>query len=465
MDIRRILEIDRRFFAKYQRSLLFLANTRVGRWYFRLTDHPKERVFTRILPFGVEWQNADGTFTFAAKTANKYANRIKHSLRHLKATLLALGLGAATRRGEALALQFLFAGVTTSFRPDADPESTTFDGYITRSSVSEGWSTIRGGAGNFGEDNNTDYFFAYWLATASSNQWDTIARGIFLFDTSAISTDATITAASFKFYCTGKTAPSDATASKRELELVASAPASNTAISNADYATIGSTSFGAIAYASITASAINTITLNGSGLSNITKGGVSKFGTRSGADLDNDAPTWASGDQYIVYGAFADNSGTTNDPTLEVTYSAVLTLSETVSSSDSAQKQPSVTKSETVSTSDSQTNLIVRVQTLSETQSSTDSLDPKSVGKVVSESVTIGESLLKTVVRTLSESVTMGESVTRAISRVLTLLETVTLTDILFFWRPRVRPSTSWTDRSEPSSSWTNRTPPTTNWS
>lgn len=465
MDIRRILEIDRRFFEKYQRAILYVMNTRVGRWYFRLHEHPIERVFTRAFPYGVEWRNDDGSYTFAAKTSDKYANRIKHSLRHIKAALLALGLSAAARKPEALALQFLFAGVTTSFRPDADPETNTFDGYITRSSVSEGWSTIRGGAGNFGEDTNTDYFFAYWLATATSNQWDTIARGIFTFNTAAISTDATITAANFKFYCTGKTAPSDATASRRELEVVASAPAAATSISNADYASIGSTSFGAIAYASITASAINTVALNASGLSNITKGGISKFGTRSGADLDNDAPTWVSGDQYIVYGAFADYSGTTNDPTLEVTYSAVLTLSESVSTSDACTKQTAVVKSETIASSDMQSSLIARVQTLSDMQAMSDSMGPKSVGKVLIDTVVTGESLLKTLYKTVSEAVTMGESVTTLVSRVVTLLETVTIRDVVFFWRPRVRPSTSWADESSPASSWSNRTPPNTTWS
>lgn len=454
MDIRRILEIDRRFFREYQRQLLWVANTRPGRWYFRLGEFPKNAVFTRFFPFGIEWENADGTKTFAAKTSDKYANRLKHSLRYVKAIALALPANLLAPAESAAALQFLFAGVTTSFYPNADPESTTFDGYITRSGVTEAWAAIRGGAGNFGEDNSSDFIFASWLATTSSNTWDTIARGIFLFDTSAISTAATVSAVSFKFYCTGKVAPSDATASKRELEVVSSAPASNTAVSNADYASMGSTSFGAFVYADITASAVNTKALDAGGIANVTKGGISKFGVRSGADLDNNAPTWVSEDQYIIYGAFAETTGTANDPTLEVTYTAVLTFSETATVTDTVAKKPGQTRSETVTASENVSSLLVRVQNASDTITVTDSLGPKSISRTPVEIVTMTETVIKSFARSLVDIVTAGDSVTKTFNAVRSFLETVTLTDVVFFWRPRVKPTTNWTDRTPPSTSW-----------
>lgn len=465
MNVRRILEIDRRFFKEYQRQLLFIANTRIGRWYFRLHEYPLRIRFTRLFPFAVEWQNGDGSITGAFKTSDKYANRLKYSLRHLKAFLLALGLGAFARGERALALQFLFAGVVTDFRPDPDAETTTVDGFAQDGGGSVAWSTLRSSAGNYSEDNGTDYTFAYWLAAGTLNQWDTIARGIFLFDTTPIAAASTISAGSFIFYCTGKTAPSDTDATKRELRLAASNPASNTSLTGTDYATLGNTSLGALAYASVTASASNTVTLNASGITNITKGGISKFGTRSGADQDNSAPTWLLGDQYIVYGRFADYTGTANDPTLQVTYSAVLSVAETVTTSDVQTKQPGKTRTESISSADSQSNLLVKQTTASDSQGMSDALGSKSIARVLTESVTITETVQKSFLRTLLDTIASSDSLSTSLTAVRTLLETVSLVDIVFFWRPRTKPATSWAERSVPSDSWSDRTPPTTPWS
>lgn len=466
MDVRRILEIDRRFFEKYQRQLLWLVNTRIGRWYFRIqNDHPGDRRFVRILPHALEWELGDGRKAIAFKTADRYANRLKHSLRHVKAFLIALGAGMAPSPEGAVALQFLFAGITTSFYPDPDTETTTVDGYAQHGGVSLSWSDIRSGAGNFSEDNNEDYIFAYWLATAVSNQWDTVARSIFLFDTAAIDAASTISSASFKFYCVTKTAPTDADATKRELRVVSSSPAANTSITGTDYATLGTTTFGAFSYAGLTTGAVNTVALNASGLANITKGGISKFGARSGADQDNSAPTWASGDTYAVYGRFAEYTGTASDPTLEVVYSAVLTVSDSVSMSDAKSNAPGRTLAETVGSSDSQSNLLVRVLTATETQATSDSLGPKSVARTVAETVSASDAVQKSVGRAIVDIISSGESVVTSLTAIRSFLETVTLSDVIFFWRPRTRPSTSWGDRSVPASSWTDRTPPSTPWS
>lgn len=465
MEVRRILEIDRRFFEKYQRQLLFIANTRIGRWYFRLGEHPAKVRFTRFFPFAVEWANEDGTITGAFKTSDKYANRLKYSLRHLKAFLLAIGLGAVARGERIVALQFLFAGVVTDFRPDPNPESTTVDGYAQHGGGSVAWSTLRGSSGNFSEDDGTDYTFAYWSAAGTLNEWDTIARGIFLFDTTIIDTGSTVSAGSFIFYCPGKTAPADTDVTKRELRLASSAPASNTALTGTDYATLGNTSLGALAYSSITASASNTITLNASGLTNVTKGGISKFGTRSGADQDDTAPTWAGSDQYIVYGRFADYTGTSDDPTLRLTYSAVLSVSETVSMTETQQKQPGRTLAETIGSTDSQSSLLVKQTTASETQATSDALGSKSIGRTVGESVALTDVSLKSFARALLETVVSADSVATSFVAVRAFLETVTVLDVVFFWRPRIRPATSWMDRSAPGGSWTDRTPPSTSWS
>lgn len=454
MTIRRILEIDRRFFRDYQRQLLWIANTRLGRWYFRLEKEHYDKPVVRAFPFAMEYANEDGTFTLVTKTSDKYANRLKHTLRHVKAALLALGFGAFSRPENAVALQFLFAGVTTSFRPDPDAETTTVDGMALDSGRSASWATVRGGVGNFAEDNNSEAYVAYWLATTSSNLWDSIARGIFLFDTSVIDSASTIASATFTFYCALKTAPVDTDATKRQIRLAASNPASNTALTGTDYATVGNTSFGSLAYASITAGATNDVTLNGDGLAGITKGGITKLGTRSGADQDNSAPTWGSGDQYAIWCRTAEHTGTASDPTLTVVYSAVLMFTESATMTDTIAKQTAKTVSEAIASSDSEAHVLVKLRELNEEQAMQDTLGPKAVGKVFTDQIEPVDTVRKSVARTLIDIVTTAESFSKAVSYVRVFLETVTLRDILFFWRDRVKPTTNWTDRTPPSTSW-----------
>jgi len=456
MDIRRILEIDRRFFREYQRQLLRAANTRLGRWYFRLGEFPKDRVFTRFFPFGIEWENEDGTKTFAAKTSDKYANRLKHSLRFVKAAAVALPANLFAPAEGALAMQFLFAGITTSFYPDPNPETTSVDGFTVRippGGLGEGWATIRNGAGTTPNDSSS-FTTTGWGAHNVSNEWRNIYRSVFLFDTTPVDTGSTISAATLGVYLSSRNTPTDTDATKRELRVVSSSPASNTALVAADYGTFGTTTLGSIAFASTTVGAMNTITLNGTGISHVTKGGISKFGTRIGADIDNTAPTWGSFDQGKYDLSTAEASGTSNDPTLTLTYNAVKTFSETVTMTDTVSKHLPKTFADTVTTSDEASNLRVQVKVVDDTITATDSLGPRGYGKTPVEIVTMTDTVSKSFARSLMDIVTAGDSVTKTFNAVRSFLETVTLTDVVFFWRPRVKPTTNWTDRTPPSTSW-----------
>ncbi len=211
-------------------------------------------------------------------------------------------------------------GLTTStFYPDPDVETTTVDGRVERSGVNETWSTIRGGAGNGHTDTATATDACWMYMTSTSNQFGTLERAIYLFDTSAIPDTDTVSSATLSIYGTGK---DDPTGLSPSLNITASNPASNTDLVNSDYQNVSDTTFAtAIGYSSYATTGYNNFTLNASGISAIAKTGVSKFAMRNVFDISNTSPTWSSNKWWGFSGAYADQTGTSSDPKLVVEHS------------------------------------------------------------------------------------------------------------------------------------------------
>lgn len=211
---------------------------------------------------------------------------------------------------------------TTTFYPDPDPETTTVDGYVGHIyGVGAGqiWATIRAAAGSeFNDTRTTNSIAASALADTGADNWREIIRSIFLFDTSSIPDTDTVDSATFSIYV-----PSVTDTASQSISLCSSAPASNMGLANGDYATLGTTKFATDqTIASLTTSAYNDFALNASGLANISKIGVSKFGMRLTSDVDNLAPTWGSGIEPRVNCHCADTAGTIQDPKLTITHSS-----------------------------------------------------------------------------------------------------------------------------------------------
>lgn len=496
MDPRRILEIDRRFFEKYQRQLLWVFNTRIGRWFFRIhKDYPIETQFSRVFANAVQWENADGSSTIRIRTADKYANRLRYVLRHLVAIVSALSIEWVAKRQD-VAAQFLFAGITMSFFPDPNPETTTVDGIAIQQYTSgsgQPWATIRAAAGTAASNNLTSGQIAGWVADNASTRWTLIFRSLFLFDTSVITSGATVSAASFIFSIINRLVPNpaqNAAGNRSDIYLVSSNPASNTSLTATDFSTVGSTSFGSLAYASATGGR-RTITLNGSGLANITTSGISKFGLRIGADQLNTAPTWFSNEQNFYTAYFADNTGTASDPELSVTFNAITqNFTDTLSLSDAStvNRDYTYTTSDTLSLSDSQSNQKVLYRQFSDNLTLSDASSRQaSLNRAFSDLLTLSDSSQNqiTITRFFVDTITLVDSFTRNIALTRTFTEFLLLMDIRFNWSKRAKPSTiwsgrsinasawsarsrpssSWNPRTKPSSGWTGRTPPTTSWS
>ena len=163
------------------------------------------------------------------------------------------------------------------------------------------------------------------MASATTDQFDATYRAIWLFDTSAIASGDTVSAATLSLWGTGKIT----TLGSPDLHIVASTPAANNALANADYGQTGSTTFGNVTMANFngTNTIYTDITLNADGQAAVSKGtgARSKFGGKTSWDLNNSfGGVWGNGLISSFEVRHADQADTTNDPKLVVVHSAVV---------------------------------------------------------------------------------------------------------------------------------------------
>ena len=303
---------DEEWFRRHQALLLRLLNgpfRRILRSLLRIDD---DRNIISIGPnrYVVPTGKLEAQATFY--THWKFSKRVYFSIRPLWWLLHGWDCLIPNRFRPALGFGF----DTLTCYPDPDPETTTVDGEICRSGVDETFSTIRQGQGTYADDSGAGLDL-YLTASSSQNQFSDLCRSIFLFDTSALGSSVTISSATLSLYIYSKYNNLGSTS----LEIVTSNPASNTALSSSDFQCLGSTSLGSIAYDSISTGCYNAITLNGDGIANINKAGVSKFGARLGWDQTGTFEgTWAS-NASTTFGMYSSElSGTTMDPKLVVVY-------------------------------------------------------------------------------------------------------------------------------------------------
>ena len=310
------LAFDKEWFLKHQKGLLWLLNFPLTRRWFRWVlrihrDCPTETILG-ILPHC--YFTAAGTQIVADfRTHAKFGKRLYFAFKPLWWAIHAWDEVFADRFVPAWSYGFS----TLTVFPDANPETSTVDGFVRRNGVNESWAAITYSAGNGSSDTDLTAVCAGANTGTTSNAFTNLIRGIFLFDTSAIPDTATVSNATFSLFGNaGNNALGNPT-----LDICSSAPASNTGLASGDFTSLGSISFGSLAWASYSTTAYNDISLNASGLANISKTGLSKFGTRLDWDLTGIAPTWVNSASSFFNVNYADQAGTTQDPKLVVTYS------------------------------------------------------------------------------------------------------------------------------------------------
>lgn len=214
---------------------------------------------------------------------------------------------------------------TSTFYPNADPETTSVDGYAGRNVPGgEVWATIRAGAGTVNNSDDPNMRISIDGHNTDTDKWTLMQRMIILFDTSAIPDTDPINTATLSLVGT----KSDNLSITPDINIYTSTPGSNTTVAGSDYSQIGTTaqSDTAITYANWNESAYNDFVLNATGRGNVSKTSISKFGARNANyDVAGVAPTWTGGVTASGFNVTtAEATGTTEDPKLVVDHGAAV---------------------------------------------------------------------------------------------------------------------------------------------
>ena len=302
------------FFISNQNKLLWFANTRLGKRFFGIHKDGSsvgENKIVGILPNAIFWRGKKKReFIAEFRTRNKYSKRLFNGLYLVLWLMHQWDILFANNFNRKWNLGF---DTLTSY-PDADPESTTVDGNVDDNVGSTTWATVHDEtAGTRAQPSSTVNWCCYADLISTTYY---IGRHFFLFDTSSIAAGDTVNSAVFsvKARSDADGGPSLSNVNTTSVILVQSTPASNTDLVVGDYDQLGAVNGGSFLLSAVVQGAYNDITLSNN--SWITKGGITKLGTRNSRDFDNSAPTGSN--EYLIYEA--DWTGTTNDPKLVVTY-------------------------------------------------------------------------------------------------------------------------------------------------
>jgi len=317
------------FFLLHQDRILRLLNAPViGRWFrYALRINGESSAvgslkIDRILPHAIFWWHGDKQLA-EFRTHAKFSKRLYYAFRPLWWAMHTWDWCVADR----WVPQLSFGFTTLTKYPDPDPETNTVDGSVEHNvGTYTTWAAIRDGAGT-GAYPTVASEAAQWIAAGdAAGTWQVIARGIFLFDTSALTADASISATVLSLYGQSK---QDVEGWTPNLDIYTSAPASNTDLVAGDFDSLGTVSQtgSPITYASFSTAGYNDFTFNATGKGNVSKTGVSKFGSRNANyDVANSAPAFTAFASNGIAVYYADQAGTANDPKLVVEYSLSVSL-------------------------------------------------------------------------------------------------------------------------------------------
>ena len=224
-------------------------------------------------------------------------------------------------------MPLLVNAADATYYPDPHTEETSVDGFAWQNyALGSGvdWATLKADAGNGFNDSN-DYDACMEIKSDNVNsKWLNLTKGIFVFDASASSGNTIL---SGSFFLKG-IAKADGLNISPTINVYSSAPASNTAIANGDFDSLGTTAYcdTAITYTNWDTAGYNTFTINTAGITFIQTAingdGKIKFGTREPTyDVGISTPSWTSSvsTRFMTY--LAETANTTSDPKLELVYS------------------------------------------------------------------------------------------------------------------------------------------------
>ncbi|KKP97242.1 MAG: hypothetical protein UR99_C0017G0025 [Candidatus Moranbacteria bacterium GW2011_GWD2_36_12] len=349
----------------------------------------------------------------------------------------------------------VFTDTTTTYYPTVDGIVAQ---YYTTGTNAYSLAQLRSGVGNTVWDTDASIYIFGITSDVNSAYYRYIMRSIFIFDTSSLTSGASISSASFKFYGNAKLNEGSMWSSAA-LNLYSAAPASETALAAGDYDSLGSSAYcdTEISYSSFSITGYNTFSLNSTGISAISKTGKTKIGARETYyDLGGNSPTWSTDKAVHVDGYFSEQTGTDKDPYLEVTYTTgtaytksiteASTYSDTVTKKQTAKRITEAStytsvvakligkrNTESSTWTDTVASIYALAKAITESLTWTDLLTKKQTGKRIAEVSTSTDSLniLKTIGKYFLESATYTDTVAKIKTLFKTLTETATYTDVV----------------------------------
>ena len=284
-----------------------------GRYKFRINQDraAKGKLVKDILPTYYILQNEDGSLTNVFKTHAKYAKRLYYGfcpvwwILHFLDWLIQ----------ETIQPEFSFGFDTLTARPYEGTSGPTGD-CVLNSVTSSG--NTSGCTSGISTDNSALEGMACRVTYNSGAELFTVGRSIFTFDTSVLTAAAIVTQEIFALTPHGY---SDADFFARVAPESCS-PAVNYNFSASDYSSgngynnLGTGTLAISDWVSISASRFSP------NIGTANKTGITKIMMRVQDDINNLTPTGLNG----VYCYFADQTGITQDPTYEVTYTVPITF-------------------------------------------------------------------------------------------------------------------------------------------
>lgn len=211
---------------------------------------------------------------------------------------------------------------TLTVYPDADPETSTVDGYIAWDyDANSTWDTVHDADGTAHASVSSAGATMIAQIMKWTTGWQSIFRSILLFDTSSLTSTATIEDATLYLYLASKDPSSDMTMT---MHVVSHDPTSNTNIVTGDflYTKFGTTSYGSIIYNNFETGTYNAIAFNASGLNAISKTGITKLGLRFEDDMNDSEPVGVGNYDALRFTMYTSDQGAGFKPTLIITYTA-----------------------------------------------------------------------------------------------------------------------------------------------
>jgi len=308
-------------FSKYQKQILAFANTKFGRSYLGASiDLPISHIHPGATAYSVDKikRVAD------VYTGDPHAKSLGLALVGLDEAVKSFGfikeyfekpdliiphfMGLITPRPYLPRVMF-----STDVYSDGDPESTSVDGNIGTSgypSPYTSWASAMSSAGTSNDSATNIYVGCERQANGGDNRY-ALWRGYMLYNTGVLNIEA-VSAAAFRHYLTQKNAAMPV----NTMYIVGSNPASNTALTTADYA-ITKTDYGNFAFGSRSTSAWYEDALNATGRSVVSKTGITKLGLTHSYDFSGTTPPNNDTTSNIYFNT-GDNAS--NKHSLRLTY-------------------------------------------------------------------------------------------------------------------------------------------------